>query len=49
LDERSVVRTRAVDFGERESERDSAGLIARFSGSGKVMRERGSFGSWKAA
>ena len=40
LDERSVVRTGAV-----VSERESAGLIAIISGSGKVMRERGSFGS----
>jgi len=31
----SVVRTRVLDFGERD-----AGLIARFSGSGKLKRER---------
>jgi len=41
LDERSIVRTGAVVFGERES----AGLIATISGSEKVMRERGRFGS----
>ena len=47
LEERSIVRTGAVDFGERE--RESAGLFAMISGSGKVMRERVSFGSWEAA
>jgi len=44
LDEWSVVRTRAV-----VSERESTGLIARSSGSGKMMRERGSFDSGAAA
>jgi len=33
----------------RESERETVGLVARFSVSGKVMRERGSFGSWEVA
>ena len=41
LEERSVVRTGAATFEERES----AGSIAMISESGKVIRERGSFGS----
>ena len=48
LDKWSVVRTRAVDFGERERERErDAGSIARFSGNGRLKRERESFGSWE--
>ena len=43
LEERLVVRTGAADFRERE--RESTGLIAMISGSGKVMRESGSIGS----
>jgi len=37
-------------ISERESERESARLIAGFSGSGKMKREREreSFGSWEA-
>ena len=32
-----------------QRDRRSTGLIARFSESGKMMRERGSFGSWEEA
>jgi len=37
LEERSFVRTGEAVFGERERERERAGLFAMVSGSGKVM------------